>query len=356
LHRQTCKLNANFQKEEGGEFEMFGVKRAAILPMMVAAIAACQPALAQLSDSQEPGSLLVFPFFQVGFVGTTTTAVSTFAISAICPTGATCALHQNVTLRLHWVVFGCLERDFIQQVSVNGTLVITPNDGGSIPFPPSGQGYLLVWVIDPANGNAIKFDGLIGKALIRRPPQAPQADTAYNAIPIQAGAALANGAIISPASGALAFDGTGIHYKQVTGQITGSVFPPAGQFNTFLVLLTLDAMSNRPNGTTFVDFNFYDPAENLLSSSTSFVCWNIVPISALGVTSPGIFQSGPAQTVGGTHVSLLGLIMTFDSSPGVDSSPLFTANIVPLLNNSVPVNTTFFPEGATSPPTPPVAQ
>lgn len=323
---------------------MFQIKRALMLPMMVAAVAACQPALAQvLSDSQEPGSVLVFPFFQEGFTASGT-SVSTFAISAICPTGATCPMHQPVYLKLHWVGPGCGERDFSETTSVNGTIVITPNDGGTIPLPASFQGFLLVWVVD-ANGNAIKFDGLIGKAIIR---QFPQADTAYNAIPIQAGAELLNNAIISPPNGPLQFDG--IHYKEVTGQVTGSVFPPVGNFATYLIFLTLDAISNRPNGSTFVDFRFSDQFENSISSSTSFTCWGLVSIAGLGVTSPGIVQSGPAQTVTGTPVTLLGLIMTQDLSGGGTGGPLVTThNIVPFLNNSVPVATTFFPDGAPLP-------
>src|SRR5215471_16796446 len=206
---------------------MFKVKRAVILPMMVAAIAASQPAMAQLSDSQEPGSLLVFPFFQNTMIGDI--PATTITVSVTCPTGAICPLHQPINLRLHWVcggfsVFGlpglCQERDFLLSTTVNGTVRFHPGDGGSIPAPPCVQGYLLVWVIN-ANQDAIKFDGLIGKAVIH---QALQADTAYNAIPIQAAAGIANGATIPSAGGSLAFDGHA--YKQVTAQVTGSIqFP-----------------------------------------------------------------------------------------------------------------------------------
>lgn len=334
---------------------MFKANRAVILPMMVAAIAACQPAIAQLalSDSQEPGSVLVFPYFEIGVRADGSGSVSTFTISVTCPTGAICPLHQAVNLRLHWVCPAsagvCAERDFLLTTSVNGTVVFTPGSGGSIPAPPCGQGFLLAWVVN-TNLDNIKFDGLIGRAVIR---DEPQGDTAYNAIPIQAAAQLANMAVISSASGSLPFDGTANHYKAVTGEVTGSVSYPGGaDLQTFLVLLTLDVMSNRPNGATFVDFNFYNEAEALISNSTSFTCWGLVPLSSLGLSTGfgvnGLVQSGPAQTVTGAPVTVLGLIFTFDVTGGA-----ITNHIVPLLNNSLPVATTFVPEGGTPTPPPP---
>ena len=335
---------------------MFGVKRAVVLPMMVAAIAACQPAIAQvLSDSQEPGSLLVFPFIQTGTIGGV--VATTITVSVTCPTGAICPLHQPVNLRLHWVCPAsagvCQERDFALATTVNGTVRFHPGDGGSIPAPPCFQGYLLVWVVDTFR-NAIKFDGLSGKAVIH---QLPTADTAYNAIPIQAGANLANGAIISRDGAPLPFNGTG--YKEVTGQITGGIQFPGqtapganGSLNTFLIFLTLDVMSNRPNPPTFVDFNFYNEAEAPISASTSFTCWGFFFIDGtvpanFTTTGNGLVQSSQAQLATGAPVTLLGLVLTQEFSDGV-----FAHTIVPLLNNSVPVPTVFFPEGAIGPPPP----
>jgi hypothetical protein len=52
----------------------------------------------QLSDSQEPGSVLVFPLFEQG--------KSTFEISVACPTGASCTDGQDVDIRAHWVCPG----------------------------------------------------------------------------------------------------------------------------------------------------------------------------------------------------------------------------------------------------------
>src|SRR5262249_53941059 len=150
----------------------------------------------------------------------------------------------------------------------------------------------LGWVINPNTSDAIKFDGLIGKAVLRFTPTSV---TAYNAIPIQAGAALANMAVTAARGGPLLFDGT--HYKQVTGEVTGTVpYPGVNDVQTFLVLLTLDVFSNRPNGTTFVDFNFSNEPEATISNSTSFTCWQRLDISLLGLSTSfgqnGLVQSG----------------------------------------------------------------
>ena len=339
---------------------MFGVKRAVVLPMMVAAIAACQPAIAQLSDSQEPGSLLVFPFIQTGSIGGV--VATTVTVSVTCPTGAICPLHQPVNLRGEWVcpapIFfaTCPERDFALATTVTGTLTFTPTSGGPIPQPPCFQGYLLVWVVGgTTNRDAIKFDGLVGKAVIH---QFFQADAAYNAIPIQGGDGFRTGQVISPDTGTgtpLLFDGT--NYKAVTGQVTGNVTYPtqfpfvgAGPFNTFVIFLSLDVLSNRPNFTTFVDFNFYNEVENPISTSTNFICWGMIDLRQVGATIDtgfppvryglnGLVQSDQATKLG-QPVSLLGLTFTEEIVNNV-----FNHNIVPLLNNSVGVPTTFVPEG-----------
>jgi hypothetical protein len=329
---------------------MFEVKRAVILPMMVAAIAACQPAIAQaiaqLANFQEPGSVLVFPMFQTG------PGVTTFTISVTCPTGVICLLHQRFNLKAEWVCpaipigspTACATRDFALSTSVTGTLTFTPGTGGAIPPPPCNQGYLLVWVIDILE-NAIKFDGLVGKAVIR---QFPQSDTAYNAIPIQAGDGFKTGDIISPDTifgTALPFDGT--HYKAVTGQVTGNVAYPtpipfvgAGPFNTYLVFLTLDVISRRPdNNITFVDLDFYNEGELVVNAAAAFTCWGIMSLRDLGPTTNfginGLVQSNQATSLD-RPVTLLGLTLTQEVVGGA-----FTHNIVPLLNNSVGIPTTF---------------
>src|SRR5207248_11369529 len=123
--------------------------------------ALAMPAFAQdrdprLSDSQEPGSVIVFPKFITGTVtlpeGGTAPATEV-EVGIVCPVGATCAEHQSVKIRFHWVCPGdqsfpdrliCKEADFDVTASVNGKVVLVRNGVGSaggagtrcVPAPP----------------------------------------------------------------------------------------------------------------------------------------------------------------------------------------------------------------------------
>src|SRR5207302_5363353 len=139
-----------------------------------------------------PGSVLVFPKFIRGtfndaeFSGQAVHAITEFEISVRCPDGASCDVHQPVRLRGHWVCPECDEASFDLTTTVNGSLYFNPegvvavvpgvvtanafpsNATTTIPRAPCARGYLIVWAIDNTTaGNAIKFDGLIGDAVIR---------------------------------------------------------------------------------------------------------------------------------------------------------------------------------------------
>jgi hypothetical protein len=93
----------------------------------------------------------------------------------------------------------------------------------------------------------------------------------------------------------------------------------------------LDVKSNRPNNPVFVD---------LVSTSTEFICWGEVPITAINT---GVFVSAPATKVDIFGVSddtgpttLLGLSGSVKNFGGrVSFSNWF--------NSSVPVPTHFLP-------------
>src|SRR5207248_5358461 len=206
--------------------------------------ALAMPAFAQdrdprLSDSQEPGSVIVFPKFITGTVtlpeGGTAPATE-LEVGIICPVGATCPEHQSVKIRFHWVCPGdqyfndkliCRETDFDVVASVNEKLVLVPNGVGTadgvgtrfVPPPPCPAGYLIGWVVNTSD-RPIKFDGLIGDAVLR---ESGTALASYNAIPIQTHAALTTGALVTTVNGALVFDGLEGHYQVVTGKIYGDV-------------------------------------------------------------------------------------------------------------------------------------
>jgi hypothetical protein len=191
----------------------FRMKGARFAVLLLPALALAAPAVAQvrplgLSDSQEPGSVIVFSKFIRGTVTLPeggSAPRSELEIGVVCPKGAICSEHQSVKIRLHWVCgtteadeagsFICKETDFDITCTVFEKCVVVP-DGSfagvstkNVPTAECQRGYLIGWVINPANDRPVKFDGLIGDAVLR---EAGTSLAAYNAIPIQAGCRVGN--------------------------------------------------------------------------------------------------------------------------------------------------------------------
>jgi hypothetical protein len=388
----------------------FKMRGAGLAVLLAPALALAVPAFAQvrpttLSDSQEPGSVIVFPKFIQGTVTLpegSVAPITELEIGVVCPKGATCSEHQAVKIRLHWVCgtseadqagsFICRETDFDVTATVFEKIVLTPNGEAAGSYTaglptkavpaancPNGGGYLIAWVIRPSDDQPIKFDGLIGDAHLRpgSPASAapnpfaggPTALADYAAIPIQADPALANGAqVTTNENGALLFDGGAGHYQAVSGRVMGDVrYTNLTTGPTFalgvLTLLTLDVKSNRPNNPVFVDLDFFggNPSfignENQLSTSTEFICWEEVPITRINpnltaavMGRKGVFVSAPAtkvQIFGITDKSgpttLLGLSEVLEGGvfPPVAAWP--RASLGNLFNDSAPVPTKFRP-------------
>src|SRR6267143_983780 len=221
----------------------------ALLP----ALALATPAFAQLNDANEPGSVIVFPKFinmpRVTVDGVAGISRTEIEVGVVCPptlnplTSPLCAEHTLYKIRFHWVCPGaeavnsniCKESNFEFFVSMNGKVAFSA-DGDPInsnspntTVPPCPRGYLIGWV-ENTNDQPIKFDGLIGNAVIRGPnllapsPQAGSstAVSAYNAIPIQAsddGTPQGTLRLLDDATdpNALIFDDLLGHYKSITG-------------------------------------------------------------------------------------------------------------------------------------------
>jgi len=383
----------------------FKIKGARLAMLLVPALALATPALANvLSDSQEPGSVIVFPKFIQGTVALPeggTAPISELEIGVVCPKGVICSEHQPVKIRFHWVCgtteadeansFICRETDFDVTATVFEKIVLVPD--GTVASPttvnnktvpaancPNGGGYLIGWVISPTNDRPIAFDALVGDAHLRpgspaAPPPNPFAGSPfaladYNAIPIQA-VGTAGTAITTNGNGALIFDGNDGHYTAVTGQVIGDVrytnltTPPTFTLGV-LTLLTLDVKSNRPNNPVFVDFDFFggNPSnignENQLSGSFDFICWAEVPITTINpdlttalMGRKGVFVSTPATKVGINGitdavgpVTLLGLSEVLEGGvfPGsTPAAPWPRASFTGLFNDSEGVPTKFLP-------------
>lgn len=308
----------------------------------------------RLSDSQEPGSVLVFPKFIKGTVSVdgVATPQSVFEISVVCPAGAVCSAGQKVAMKAEWICPAnsksiCKEIDFPLTTTVNGTVVIDPSKTGITA--PCANGFLLVWAVNPANGiTPIKFDGLIGDAVLRN---SGSSAGAYNAIPIQADPALATGAAITLVNGGLVFDGAAGHYLAVTGtSISGIRFDKltAPKVDTLLTMLTLDIVSNRVNTSTFVDFLFWNANEVPTSTSTDFICWAEQQLSVdidanLTFESQGTAKGsfvGVASDQNFVPRSLLTIVETLEHNAGgaIDREYSYST-----YNDSVVVTTTFRP-------------
>jgi len=378
----------------------------ALLP----ALALATPAFAQqLNDSEEPGSVLVFPKFinaaRVSVDGIANISRTEIEVGVVCPptlnplTSALCAEHVLYKIRFHWVCPGeeavnsniCKESNFEFFVSMNGKVAFSA-DGDPInsnspntTVPPCPRGYLIAWVVN-TNDVPLKFDGLIGNAVIRGPNVLASGSTAvsaYNAIPIQATTdgdqnTVRLGDAQDPR--ALIFDGNPGHYKAITGSFYGDVrydkIAPGAPLPdilsiTSITFLTLDVRSNKPNNSVFVPLHFYSESakvpnannndfEKLVSTSWNFVCWDQVQLSDIDPnltqahmgTRKGVVLAGrPTGSItmkdedgapgddSGNEVTLIGLIET-NEGPNLFINRKYNFNTV---NNSVPVSTRFTP-------------
>jgi hypothetical protein len=359
-----------------------------LMPALALAIPAyADPREVALSDSQVPGSVIVFPKFVKGTVTLPeggTAPKTEIEIGIVCPEGETCAEHQSVKLLFHWVCPGsqefaqklvCKETNFVVTATVFEKIVLSP-DGvftgvttKTVPAAPCMRGYLIGWVIRPSDDQPIKFDGLIGDAVIRA---SATALASYSAIPIQANPKMANMAAIDDEGDAIIFDGGPNHYQAVTSEAYGDIrySTPAGGTGTFatayITLLTLDVLSNRPNNPVFVPLTFYGGFnsalgnENPLSSFTEFVCWEQVQVDvaidpSLTTTLMGRkgvveFSQAKKEAFAGIvdhtgPVTLLGLIETYEGpAPNMANREYIT----PLFNDGDVVPTCFVPAEGTA--------
>lgn len=359
---------------------------ASIFVFGVVATAVAQTSPMELNDAGLPGSVLVFPYFLRGNVDVNGVLhpKTEIEINVSCPTGTLCQEGARVKLAAHWVCpadqnpankYVCRETDFIMQTTVDATVTLNPDNNppavgfftstappqGGVRVAPCRVGYLVVWVIDQFD-RAIKWDGLVGNAVVR--PTADAAE-AYNAIPIQAVSTMALNAFTDvDGSGDLDFDGVS-EYKAVTGTVIGSVrydelatgpAPDADAVHSTLVLLTLDVRSNRPNAPVFTDLYFYNQFEVPTSTFVEFICWGSFPLykidenltRALQGSRKGYVRSGLATKedifgINDPHTgpaTLLGIIFTRERGTNGMAERSYSLS---LYNDGVPVPTSFEP-------------
>jgi hypothetical protein len=384
---------------------------------LVPGLALATPALAlnppDQADLSQPGSVIIFPKFinlpavHVDSTGRpadgTLVPRTEIEVGVVCPRFTTCVEHETVKVRFHWVCPAvenvnsniCKETDFDLFLSIDGKLAF-PADGTiafttnqpRVPAPPCARGYLIGWVVDMQD-RPIKFDGLIGNAVIRNPEVDVNGATgstglsAYSAMQIQAAANGPNFPLIDTTpnnrltgQGQLFFDGAAGHYNRITGEFVGDVRfdrttapgpAPAVLSETWITFLTLDVLSNLPNNPTFVPLSFWNESlatvstsnplwEFLVSTSWEFVCWDQVQLTDINVnlnqfflnSRKGVVRAGPAVKIenGAPNddigpVTLLGLIETIEGTAAnmfLERKYNFNVNVT-----GNPVDTRFVP-------------
>jgi hypothetical protein len=349
---------------------------AGLLVLLAVALGIAAPSLAQSPEpssvSEEPGSVIVFPKFIKGTVAVdgVTRPQTEIEVQARCPNGATCPEEEPVKMRFHWVCPGsediapkyvCKETDFDVVVSVNGRVLLNPEDtrfpgdyfGSASPCP---KGYLVGWVISPNTGRPIKYDALTGNAVLRDPSGAIES---YEAIAIRADPNLAVRAEVATeidsrtGTPSLVFDGAAAHYQTVAGGVPTNLAyhkltGPLSTSEAFLILLTLDVRLNRPNYPTVIDLDFRADQGNRASTSWNFRCWSEIQnpnidanFTLAGARTRGLVViSGAATKVpyGGVSdipgpVTLLGLVPTDEGRGRRTMDPAY---IVKRFDNSKP--------------------
>jgi len=351
----------------------------ALLPAILMATPAQALRDPQLADTNVPGSVIIFPKFinapQVitGADGALLPRTE-IEVGSICPVNTTCAEHQTVKIKFHWVCPGsndifdkyvCPETDFEIFVSVNGKLAFAadgrPLNANSprVPAAPCRNGYLIGYAVNN-NDQPIRWDGLIGDAVLRGPTVANGVSTAveaYKALTIQAsdpvGTEVPSNLLAGVQDGQLRFDGQPGRYKALTGKLYGDVKfdhrAPSlvggvqpGLNETWLILLTLDVRSGVPNFPTFAEFDFWNESfrgvsttnpdfEFHISAHNHFICWGQFNLSNdldanltqdFMQTRKGSVQVSNARQVdifniGGRpepQVTLIGLVQVFEGS------------------------------------------
>lgn len=228
---------------------------------------------------RKPASLLVYPDFDSRPLSTTLISV-TNTNGDFTPEGNIAA----GTVDIEYVYIGkrdgsgqpipCLETNFTRRLTPNDTVSVV----AKAQNPNHQQGFLYVFAKDPATGQAIVFNHLVGSALILN--DFDGADYSYEPY-----AYLGIGAEGSPTDD----DGDGVRdlnnleysctpdvllFPRFLGQ-TGSPDPgfgvPPAAFTSDLVLVNL---TGGKDFDVVVDYLLYNDNEEVFSAQSSFVCWD----------------------------------------------------------------------------------
>ncbi len=213
-------------------------------------------------DRRTPGSLLLYPEFD-SRVGT----VSLLTVSNVA----------GAEVDVEFVYINgedCLEFNRTEALTANDTLSLI----AAMHNPNQEFGYVYAFAKDPATGEPIQHNGLVGQVMVLDGLDA--FEYAVNAVSF---AAVAGGAT-TDVDGDGVRDLDGVEYAMAPDEILIPRFMGQGQANNQVgeddgpqdlvaSQLLLVALSGGPAFTTTVDFLIYNDNEEQFSSEYSFNCW-----------------------------------------------------------------------------------
>jgi hypothetical protein len=228
-------------------------------------------------DSEQPGSVLVFPKFDITGDPTNPDRLETYI--RICDVLEGPKGNDSVYIRYNFVCPGvktfdpfCRALDIERALTFKGCVNIKVRDIN----PPCPQGFIVAYA-ENANQQPISYNYLIGSSLILQP--APQRAMATQAVAIQS--LLAPFVPTAAVQGPLQFDG---QTYAACGQDLFTDFRAVTNNKTSdLTLVTLDTIAGAQNDPTLVDIDFWNKYEDKFSSSFEYVCWAEVPLAIAGV-------------------------------------------------------------------------
>jgi hypothetical protein len=216
------------------------------------------------TGSGNPGSLLVFPYFDNTRGDLTLVTVTNTSNDQV-----------NGKVNVEFVYINgtnCQEFNRTRTLTPNDEItVLTKNDN-----PNMQRGYIYVFAKSQTTGAAIKFDHLIGSSLVLE--GGDEADYLYAPWVFNAGSALAEGAATDLNNNHLR-DLDGLEYDKAPDQLLiprfiGTDGPQAGEDEIVLINLTGGAAF-----TAVIDLLIYNDNEEVFSAQFSFQCWDEVDVS-----------------------------------------------------------------------------
>jgi hypothetical protein len=213
----------------------------------------------------EAGSLLVYPYFSNTRADKTILTVTNTNLDSV--TG-------GVNVEFVYIDGDhCLEFNRTRTLTAGDTLsVVTKYDN-----PNFVEGYAYVFAKSKTTGKAIKFDWLVGSAMVTN-GALNDPIVGYTPFTFKAGAALAAGAntdLENAGAGDGQRDFDGLEYEKTPDTlIVPSFFADDGNWEPELVMLGLTGLQF----TTIINFLIYNDNEEVFSAQYTIDCWAIVEL------------------------------------------------------------------------------